>query len=44
MEADFQDFQDLKRKYSDQTECRNKLRDVYGTTYWYYYFYGPSAR
>ena len=44
MEADFQDFQDLKRKYSNRTECMNKLRDVYGTTYWYYYFYGSSVR
>lgn len=40
MEADFQDFQTLERKYSNAMERNAALRDVYGNTYWYYYLYG----
>lgn len=39
MEADFQDFQDLENKYGNKTVRKNMLRDMYGNTYWYYYFY-----
>ena len=39
MEADFQDFQSLEDKYKNTTERRNMLCDVYGNTYWFYYFY-----
>jgi len=36
--ADFQDFQRMERKYNDPTERRNRLQNVYGNTYWYYFF------
>ena len=39
MEADFQDFQELERKYANKEERESQLRDVYGNTYWFYYFY-----
>ena len=39
MEADFQDFQDLENKYGNKTERKNMLRDMYGNTYSYDYFY-----
>lgn len=40
MEADFQDFQTMERKYSDFQERDAALRDTYGNTYWYYYQQG----
>ena len=43
MEADFQDFQSLEDKYKNTTERRNMLCDVYGNTYWFYYFYINQA-
>lgn len=39
MEADFQDFQALERKYADPVLRNSALRDTYGNTYWYYYRY-----
>lgn len=39
MEADFQDFQKLMRTHASKAELRNKVRDVYGNTYWFYYFF-----
>lgn len=42
MEADFQDFQTLERKYSNAMERNAALRDTYGNTYWYYYLYGKE--
>lgn len=39
MDADFQDFQQMERKYSNALERQNALRDTYGNTYWYYYEY-----
>lgn len=39
MEADFQDYQSLERKYSNEMEKNAALRDMYGNTYWYYYQY-----
>lgn len=38
MDADYNDFNDLARKYSDPRERNSMLRDSYGNTYWYYYF------
>lgn len=40
MEADFQDYQALERKYRDPRERQTALRDSYAGTYWYYYQYG----
>jgi hypothetical protein len=37
MDADFEDWIQLSRKYSDKTEQNSMLRDSYGKTYWYYY-------
>ena len=42
MEADFQDFQTLERKFSNAMERNAALRDTYGNTYWYYYLYGKE--
>ena len=39
MEADFQDYQALERKYSNPMERKAALHDTYGNTYWYYYQY-----
>ena len=45
MDADYADFQSLGRKYKDKTEREAYVRDMFGGTYWCYYFYGgtPSA-
>lgn len=40
MDADFQDFQALERKFTDGMMRQSALRDTYGNTYWYYYRYG----
>ena len=42
MDTDFQDFQDLNRKYPKRAERVNAVRDIYGKTYWYYYLYATS--
>lgn len=38
MDADFEDFQDLGRKYANRVERNAMLRDSYGKTYWMYYY------
>lgn len=40
MDTDFQDYQDMSRKFPDKTLRQNNLRLTYGNTYWYYYQYG----
>ncbi len=40
MDADFQDFQDLEKKFKNPVERQSAIRDMYGNTYWYYYQYG----
>ncbi len=37
LEADYEDFQELGRKYADRRERYTALRDKYGNTYWFYY-------
>lgn len=37
MEADYADFQKLRREEPDARLRDTKLRDAYGKTYWYYY-------
>lgn len=39
MDADFEDYQDMERKYSNPAERKTQLRTTYGNTYWYYYQY-----
>ena len=39
LDADFKDFQELDKKFSDKNMQRNAVREVYGNTYWYYYFF-----
>ncbi|MGI6243753.1 MAG: DUF6057 family protein [Prevotella sp.] len=38
LEADYEDFTSLRRRYKDVRLRNNKLRDSYGKTYWYYYY------
>lgn len=38
LDTDYEDFQSLKSKYTHPTVRNNRLRDVYGNTYWYYYY------
>lgn len=40
MDADFQDYQALERKFPDKRERQTALRATYGNTYWYYWQYG----
>jgi uncharacterized membrane protein HdeD (DUF308 family) len=42
-EADFNDFQALIKKYPEKTLCENALRDIYGNTYWFYYYFTASS-
>lgn len=39
MDTDFQDFTDLQSQYSDKTLRKNYVHDIYGNTYWFFYFY-----
>lgn len=39
MDADFEDFQKVEKMFRDPVERANRLRDLYGNTYWYYYQY-----
>lgn len=40
MDADFQDLQDMQKKYPNRTVRESNVRDTYGNTYWYYFQYG----
>lgn len=42
LDADYADFQELEKKYPDSAERSSYVRDTYGNTYWYYYFYGEN--
>lgn len=39
MDVDYADFQKLERKYADMRERMSHVKDSYGETYWFYYFY-----
>ena len=39
IDADYADFQNLEHKYTDARERESYVRDMYGDTYWFYYFY-----
>lgn len=42
MDADFDDFHALIKKNPDKTLQYNILRDTYGNTYWFYYYFTAS--
>lgn len=42
MEADYQDYAKLEKQYSNGITRKNKLKEVFGNTYWYYYQYAIS--
>ena len=42
MEADYQDYVKLEKQYSNGITRKNKLKEVFGNTYWYYYQYAIS--
>ena len=39
LDADYEDMQKLMHQYTDPKMRAAKVRDVYGNTYWYYYFF-----
>lgn len=39
MDADYADFQKLESEYKNKCERESFVRDMYGDTYWFYYFY-----
>ena len=39
LDADYQDLQQLMRRYQEPQVKNAKVRDVYGNTYWYYYYF-----
>ncbi len=43
MDVDYSDFQKLERQYPDKAERESYVRDTYGDTYWFYYFYHPAS-
>lgn len=43
LDADYSDFQDLEKQYPKYAERAAYVRDTYGNTYWYYYFYGAGS-
>lgn len=44
LDADYADFQALERQYKDRDERASFVRDTYGDTYWWYYFYHTDGR
>lgn len=42
LDADYADFQELEKQYPDEAQRSSYIRDTYGNTYWYYYFYGTN--
>lgn len=41
VDADYQDYQAMAKKYPEDLVRKTKIRDIYGKTYWYYYQYRP---
>lgn len=42
LDADYADFQTLEKQYKNVDERESFVRDTYGDTYWFYYFYGAK--
>ncbi len=43
MDVDYSDFQKMERQYLNKSERESFIRDTYGDTYWFYYFYHPVS-
>lgn len=43
LETDYQDFQELIKKYPEGTLRNSAIRDTYGNSYWYYFFTNRKA-
>lgn len=43
MDADFQDFMKLRHQLEASLDYKYRLHDVYGNTYWYYFFFTSST-
>lgn len=41
--ANYEGFQDYRAKYACPAERDNRCRDMYGNTYWYYYYFQPLS-
>lgn len=39
MDTDYLDYNDMEKKYNNPVERKNRIKDAYGKTYWYYYDY-----
>ncbi|WP_248616654.1 DUF6057 family protein [Hoylesella timonensis] len=39
MDADYEDYQTIAKKYPNTLVRKTNVRDIYGKTYWYYYQY-----
>jgi len=39
LDADYADFEALRKNNKNKVLCENTVRDAYGKTYWYYYFF-----
>lgn len=43
MDADYDDMQQMQRKYTNPTERRARIGETYGKTYWHYYMVSRQA-
>ena len=43
MDADYEDYQTIAKKYPNTLVRKTKVRDIYGKTYWYYYQYSSNG-
>lgn len=42
MESNYSDYRMLEKKYKNKTELKNRCREDFGKTYWWYYQYGKK--
>lgn len=42
MDTDYSDFQKIMRKYKNKNERMSRIRDMYGDTYWFYYYFASA--
>lgn len=41
--ANYEGFQECRSRYAVEEERNNRCRDMYGQTYWYYYYFQPVS-